>query len=165
MSNEWGRLAKGNKHGVSWTDTIEFIQKDEVPEDRKVTYASFILDYRPLKLEPYRICITVGGDQLPYLLDSGSSTTNLLETKLLVNSTISNAKKGARFMAMDIKDFFLATPMKRAEYMRVKYKYFPQDIIKRYNLDKLKTSDDYVYIKIKKACMASSKRLYLHTTI
>ena len=24
-SNKWGRLAKGNKHNVSYTDTIEFI--------------------------------------------------------------------------------------------------------------------------------------------
>ena len=34
--------------------------------------------------------------------------------------------------------------------MQVICKYFPQDIIKRYHLDKLKTSDDYVYKRIKK---------------
>ena len=53
LSNEWGRLAQGNKHGVSSTDTIDFIHKHEVPQGRDVTYATYVLDYRPLKSEPY----------------------------------------------------------------------------------------------------------------
>ena len=31
LSNEIGRLTKGNIAGVSWTDTMEFIHKFEVP--------------------------------------------------------------------------------------------------------------------------------------
>ena len=31
LSNEWGRPAQGNTHGVSATDTIDFIRKHEVP--------------------------------------------------------------------------------------------------------------------------------------
>ena len=54
-----------------------------------------------------------------YLDDAGSPAANLMETKLLVNSTISDAKHGARFMSADIKDYFLATPMKECEYMKV----------------------------------------------
>ena len=30
-------------------------------------------------------------------------------------------------MSADIKDYFLATPMKEPEYMRVKYYYLPLD--------------------------------------
>jgi len=52
-----------------------------------------------------------------------------------VNSTISDAKHGARFMCADIKDHFLATLIKDPEYMWVKYYYIPQDIRRRYNLD------------------------------
>ena len=74
----------------------------------------------------------------------------MVETKLLVNSTISDASKGAKFMSMDLKDYFLATPMDRNEYMRVKLKYFPADIISRYNLMTLVAADGYIYIKIKK---------------
>ena len=57
-----------------------------------------------------------------------------METKLLVNSTISHAKEGAKFMSADIKDYFLATPMDKAEYMKVQYKHIPEDIRLQYNL-------------------------------
>ena len=136
LSNEWGRLAQGNNNGVQSTDTINFIQSHEVPKNKNVTYTSFVLDYWPLKLEPNRVRITVGGDRLNYTLDAGSPAENLLETKLLINSTISDASKSAQFMSADLKDFFLATPMEGDEYMKVKYKYFPENIRNRYELDK-----------------------------
>ena len=74
----------------------------------------------------------------------------MLETKLLVNSTISEAHKGARFMSADLKYFFLATPMQGDEYMKVPYKHFPPDIRQRYKLDDKVTATGYIYIKIKK---------------
>ena len=80
LSNEWGRLAQGNKYGVSSTDTIDFISKNEVPQDRKVTYATYVLDYRPLKDEPYILRITVEGNRLVYLDDAGSPAANLMKT-------------------------------------------------------------------------------------
>ena len=67
--------------------------------------------------------------------DAGSPTANMLETRLLVNSTILDAHNGACFMSADLKDFFLATPMEGEEYMKVPYKHFPPDIRQRYNLD------------------------------
>ena len=150
LSNEWGRLAQGNNEGVKGTDTIDFIYQNQVPTDRDVTYATFVCDYRPLKQEAYRIRITVGGDKLSYDKDAGSPAANLLETKILLNSTISDANKGARFMSLDIKDHFLATPMRDPEYMRVPFKYFPQDIIDKYNLDLKVSATGYIYIEIKK---------------
>ena len=51
-------------------------------------------------------------------------------------------------MTADIKDYFLVTPMKELEYMRVKYHYLPSEIRKRYNLDTLVMKDDCVYIRI-----------------
>jgi len=87
---------------------------------------------------------------LEYNDDAGSPAANLLETKILINSTISDAHKGARFMSADIKDYFLATPMAEPEYMRVKYRYLPPDIRRRYNLDAIVSRDDYIYIKIQK---------------
>ena len=150
LSNEWGRLAQGNDMGVHFNDVIDFISQKEVPTDRKVTYATFVLDHRPLKTEPWRVRITVGGDKLTYDNDAGSPAANIIETKLLVNSVISDAKKGARFMSADIKDFFLNTPMERPEYMRVHYRHIPQDIRNRYNLDSKVNKDGFIYIKIKK---------------
>ena len=149
LSNEWGRLANGNDRGVVGTKTIRFIPKNEVPSGRDVTYATFVCDVRPLKKETHRVRITVGGDRLTCSDDTGSPAANLLETKLLVNSTISDAKHGAKFLSADITNYFLASPMNRTEYMRVRLKYFPVDIRTRYNLDAI-TKDGYVYIAIEK---------------
>ena len=55
MSNELGRLAQGNIYGVAATNTIYFIFKGDVPPGQAVTYANFVCDYMPLKLELYRI--------------------------------------------------------------------------------------------------------------
>ena len=148
-SNEIGRLAQGNIHGVQYTDTIEFIHKHEVPIGRAVTYANFVCDYRPLKQEQYRVRLVVGGDKLTYLEDAGSPAASILETKLLINSVISDALNGAKFMSADLKDFFLASPMATPENMRIHRKYIPQDIIDKYHLE-TKFNNDYIYVKIKK---------------
>ena len=115
LSREWGRLASGTFENFSGTETIDFIYKAEVPGDRDVTYASFVCDYRPLKDDPYRVRIVVGGDQLSYNDNAASPAASLLETKIMLNSTISDAEQGAWFITADIKDYFLATPMNRPE--------------------------------------------------
>ena len=114
-----------------------------------VTYTTFVLDHRPLKTEPWRVCITVGGDRLTYDDDFGSPAANIIK-KLLVNSVISDAKKGARFMSADLKDFFLSTPMERTECTRVNYRHIPNDIRDCYNLGVNVTNQGYIYIKIKR---------------
>ena len=101
-SNEWGRLARGNDAGVKYTDTIDFINKEEVPQGRAVTYGNFVYDFRPLKSEPYRVRIVVGGDKLTYDEDAAAPAASLLETKILLNSVISDHKKhNARFFSAD----------------------------------------------------------------
>jgi hypothetical protein len=127
------------------------------PSDKKVTYGNFICDYRPLKSESYRVRLTVGGDKLPYEDDAGSPAASLLETKLLLNSTISDAEQGARFLCADLKDHFLASPMANPEYMRIKYKHSPL----RFEISTILTiwyltMDTSTYIS-KKVCTVSSK--------
>ena len=149
LSNELGRLTQGNDAGVTAQDAMDFIDFNEVPKEAKVTYANFVCDYRPLKDKPWRVRLVVGGDKLMYEFDSGSPTASLLETKILANSVISDAHKGARFMSLDLKDFFLSTPMGTAEYMRIPVRYLPQDIIDKYNLA-TKLHNGYIYCRIKK---------------
>ena len=156
LSTEWGRLSEGNDVGVEFTDCIDFIFHSEVPKNKKTTYAGFACDYRPLKDQKWRVRIVVGGDQLPYEYDSGSPTTDLVESKILFNSTISDAHKGAKFCSMDLKDMFLHSIMVDPEFMKVPYKYFPPDIRARYNLD-AKIHNGCIYICIKKECMVSNK--------
>ena len=92
-------------------DTIEFVFKNKIPPGRDITYASFVCDKRPLKPEPYRVRIVVGGDCLSYGEDAASPATDLLETQILINSTISDSDKGARFLSADLKDYFLGSPI------------------------------------------------------
>ena len=40
--------------------------------------------------------------------------------------------------------------MTQADYMKVKYKHIPDNIKERYNLHEKVTSNDYIYINIKK---------------
>ena len=64
LANELGRLTNGVHGRVCAINTIRFILRSDISSDRKITYANFICDYRPHKSEPYRICLTVGGDRL-----------------------------------------------------------------------------------------------------
>ena len=150
LGNELGRLSQGIGDRVVGTETLEFIHRSEVPSNKKVTYANFICDHRPLKEESMRVRLTVGGDRLEYTPDAGSPAASILETKLTINSVISDASKGAKFMGADLKDFFLASPMEDPEYMRIHSKYFPPDVRKQYNIDSLIASDKYVYVRINK---------------
>lgn len=92
LSNEWGLLAQGHSYGVLHTDTIDFIDFSSVPPDRDVTYATFVCDHRPLKSDPWRVRIVVGGDRLSYNDDPRSPAASLLETKILINSVMTHIK-------------------------------------------------------------------------
>ena len=56
-----GRLAQGNVHGVSSTDTLEFVYKHKVPAQRSITYATFVCDYKSLNNDQYRVRLVAGG--------------------------------------------------------------------------------------------------------
>ena len=126
------------------------MQKDNVPFERMkdVTYGSFNCDYKPNKEEKERTRLTAGGDQINYPDDCGAPTADMTLFKILVNSIISTPN--AKCIMMDIKDFYLNTPMKRPEYMRLKITYIPDEIIDQYNLKSLVTQDGYVYCEITK---------------
>jgi hypothetical protein len=53
-------------------------------------------------------------------------------------------------MTMDIKDFYLNTPMKCFKYMRLKISDMPGDVIEHYNLRSIMTPDGFVYCEIQK---------------
>ena len=94
-----------------------------------------VCDFRPLKDEKFRFHIASSGDRLPYHQDSGSPEADLLETILILNSAASDPRKGARFMSLDVKYHFLATPMTDPKHVRVKHKHVPDDIKARCNID------------------------------
>ncbi len=74
----------------------------------------------------------MGGNLVNYPGDCGTPTVDLLTVKLMLNSIISTPN--AKFMTIDLKDFYLLTPMNRYEYFRMKIDLFPQDVIDEYGL-------------------------------
>jgi hypothetical protein len=52
-------------------------------------------------------------------------------------------------MMMDIKNYYLGSPLPRFEYMKMLLSRFPEEIIQKYNLNALAV-DGWVYIEIRK---------------
>ena len=94
--------------------------------------------------------MTAGGDRLDYPHDPSSPAVSMFNAKLHINSTISDAKKGARYLVVDIKNFYLGTPMNYYQYLRVKPDDIPQEIYNDPQYDIVVESDGYVYLEIRK---------------
>ena len=90
--------------------------------------------------------ITVGGDRINYPGEVGTPTADMLLVKLLFNSIVST--KGAKFMSLDISNFYLNTPMKRYEYMRMKLSDIPEDVQEHYKLKEKASKDGFVFVEI-----------------
>ena len=118
-------------------------------QQKDVTYGLITCLVRPEKLdEPNRTRLVAGGDRVHYPGNAGTPTANLLTIKILINSIISTA--GAKFMTMDIKDFYLNTPMARYEYMQLRIADMLGNVIKHYNLRDKATPNGYIYCEIQK---------------
>ena len=113
-----------------------------------MTYGRIVVNYCPKKSDHNRVRLTVGGNRINYLGDYGMRTSGMLTVKLLLNSFIST--KVANFMSIDIKHFYLNTPISRYEYMRLKIAYLPHYFIDEYKLQDKKTRYGYVYLEIRK---------------
>jgi hypothetical protein len=152
FGKEFGNLAQGdNKTGTAGTDSIFIIERDEIaniPKDRTVTYARVVVDYRPQKEDPNRVRITAGGNLIQYPGELTTRTADLTTAKILWNSVVST--EDAKYMCVDIKNFYLGTPLDRYEYMRIPLTLFPEHIIEQYNL-RDKAKDGYVYLECRKA--------------
>ena len=88
-----------------------FIRHDDVPIDRRrdVTYGRVCVNYRPEKVDPNRTRLTVGGNRITYPGDCSTPTVDMVTVKIHLNSVIST--KNARYCTIDLKDFYLNTPM------------------------------------------------------
>jgi hypothetical protein len=146
FGNECGRLFQGIRD-ILGTDTCFFIKLTNIPKDRKITYGKIVCDYKPHTKEKERVRLTVGGDRLDYSGDVATSTADITTFKILINSTLST--EDAAMMMMDIKNYYLGTPLPRFEYMKMLLSRFPEEIIQKYNLNTLAV-DGWVYIEIRK---------------
>ena len=154
-ANEFGRLLpngigkdRPEKDKIKGTGTIFPIRRHAIPPDRKITYANFVCNIRPQKAETHRVRMTAGGDKLDYPGDPSSPAVAILDAKIHINSTISDAKHGARYLTLDIKNFYLGTPMTYFQYIRVKREIIPQEVMDEYNFT-IET-DGHVYFEIRR---------------
>ena len=104
-------------------------------------------DYREGKEEKNRKRLVLGGKKIKSPIDCGTPTSDLFTVKLLLNSVV--LTKGAKLFTIDIKKFYLNTPMERFEYTRLKTEGIPENVIEKCEL-KAKEEDGQVYVKTRK---------------
>ena len=147
-ANEFGRLAQGlPDERVEPTNTMFFIPFSQVPKHKRPTYARFVCSYRPQKAEPYRTRLTVGGNLIDYPGNLSMKVADMTTFKILVNSTLSTP--GARWLGLDVKNYYLGTPMDDYEYMFIPITSIPDEIIAHYKLRDL-VHNGRVYIEIRR---------------
>jgi hypothetical protein len=154
FGNKCGRLFQGIRD-IAGTDACLFIKLTNIPKDRNITCGKIVCDNKPHKKEKERVRLTVGGDRLDYSSDIATSMADITTFKILINSTLST--EDAAMMMMDIKNYYLGTPLPRFEHMKMLLSRFPKEIVQKYNINALAV-DGWVYIEIRKSmyCLQQS---------
>ena len=147
--DEIGRLTDGRvgSSKSAPSRTMEFVHFSKLPTGKKATYLRIVADLRPQKECPHRVRWTVGGDKIVYHGEVSTPTAEMITTKMLLNSVIST--RGARFMTVDIRDFYLSSIMPEPEFMWVPVSLIPAEVMKAYNLHD-KVLNGKVLVKINK---------------
>jgi hypothetical protein len=129
------------------TGTLVFIHRHQVPKHKRAKYIRVVSADRPEKEQTRRIRWTIGGDHIQCDGNSSTKVADIVTTKLLLNSVISTP--GARFMTLDLKDFYLNTDLAEYEYVKIPLSLLPQAAIDKYNLTD-KIIDGHVYAEVRK---------------
>jgi hypothetical protein len=157
-ANELGRLCQGIDSGstplaqwVSGTNTFFLIDYQDIPlhKRKEVCHTMVVCEVRPDKDDPDRTRITIGGNRICFPGNVGTNTALLELVKLLLNRVLS--RKGARFSSIDLKNFYLDTPMPDPKYVRIKILDIPAKFIEEYNLTG-KDRDSWIYFEICQGC-------------
>jgi hypothetical protein len=134
-ANKLGHLCQGISTGpnkgkrVKGTNTLFSIPYTKIPSDRRreITYSQVVCKVRPEKGGNANCTrITIGRNNITYPGDEGIPTGSIELVKLLVNSVLS--KRNARLATMDLKNFYLNTPLDRPEYVRIEASRHPPQI-------------------------------------
>jgi len=159
FGKDFGGMAQGdNKTSQKGTNSVFVTTHKEIDivkaADHTWTYARIVVDHRPQKEDPNQIRIAVVGNLITYKGNTSTRTADLTTSKLLWNSVLST--EGARYMCLDIKNFYLTAALDYYEYMKIPLALFPEWIKKQYNLD-TNARDGFVFLEIDKQCGDSLK--------
>lgn len=150
FGKDFGGMAQGdNKTGEKGTNAMFVMTHDEITHALRIwtkfTYANPVVDHRPQKEDPKRIRITAGGNLINYDSDLSVRTADINTAKLHWNSVVST--DNAKYMCIDIKNFYLSAALEYFEYMRIPLALFPTWTIDQYNLNK-HAYKGFVYIEM-----------------
>jgi hypothetical protein len=111
-----------------------------------------VCEVRSDKDNPNHTQITIGGNCICYPGNVGTNTASLELLKLLLNSVL--LQKGACFSSIDLKSFYLDTPMPEPEYVCINISDILNEIIHKYKLTGL-DRDGWIYFEIRQGCYGS----------
>ncbi len=159
FGKDFGGMVQGcNKTGQKGKNAMFIMTHDEIMHALAAknffTYANPVVDYQPQIDDPHRIRIMAGGNLINYDGDASVRTADLDTAKLHWNSVIST--ENARYMCLDIKNFYLTAALEYFKYMKIPLTLFPVWTIEQYNLHKL-ALDGWVYIKMRRAVWGLSQ--------
>jgi hypothetical protein len=154
FGKDFGGMVQGdNKTGQKGTNSIFVMTHDDIaqiPKNQTLIYARVVVDFCPQKSDPHHICITPGGNLINYLGELSTRTADLTTSKLMWNSVLST--EGAKYMCLNIKNFYLTAPLDRFECMKMPLVLFPEWIKKNIDLDKY-TLNRFVYLEMQQAVL------------
>jgi hypothetical protein len=152
FGKDFGGMSHGdNKTGKKGTNAMFVMlpfNVPNIPKDRVITYARGVIDHCPQKADPNRIRITAGGNLINYPGKLTTRMADIMMAKLLWNSVLSTPR--AKYMTLDIKNFYLSASLDRFKYMRIPFALFPLWIVKQYAL-KDKVLNGHIYLEMQRA--------------
>jgi hypothetical protein len=116
-----------------------------IPKNQTVMYACVLVDFRPQKADPHHIRITAGENLINYPGELSTYMADLTTSKLMWNSVLST--EGTKYICLDIKNFYLSTPLDQFEYLKMPIALFPAWIVKQYNLTQ-HVLHGFIYLEI-----------------
>jgi hypothetical protein len=153
FGKDFGGMAQGcNKTGQKGINAMFVMTHDEIRHalaaKKFFTYTNPVVDYRPQKDDPHHIRIMAGRNLVNYDGDASVRTADLDTAKLHWNSVIST--ENARYMCLDIKNFYLTAALEYFEYMKIPLALFPAWTVEQYNLRTL-ALDGWIHIEMRRA--------------
>jgi hypothetical protein len=145
-----------NSQQVAGTNTFFLINYQDILSHKRkeICHTTVVCEVCPEKDDPHHTRITIGGNRICYPGNVGTNMASLKLVKLLLNSVLS--RKGARFSTINIKNFYLDTPMPDPEYICIKLSNIPEEFIKEYNLPG-QDRNGWIYLKFARVVTAFPK--------
>jgi hypothetical protein len=147
-----GMAQRDKKTGQRGTNAMSMMTHNNIAhalvENTFFTYGNPVINNRPQKGFSHWIQITEGGNWINYESSAFVQTVDLDTAKLHWKSIISTAL--AKYMCLDIKNFYLMAALEYFECMKILLTLFPAQIVEQHNQNK-HALNGYVHLEIRRA--------------